>query len=422
MDTNLDQQSWEQLSHEEKNHQLFRTSKTQQRVSLLRGIDHGGDGMYTGAEYLRIIALLFCCVCLTSIGLSACLDTGIQTVTNDESTQAETIETDECDTALSSKEAFIFPGDYLYLFHGKNPGGGEYYENLKGFTEKEDTNSSIKLYMMRITKDTKDYQIYRETLAAIYPPADMSAFPDIPKEWFQENSLLTLFIVDEIVGEKITIEGRVDTGTGYYLFIKTDEGRKLTGIGPARNCATILIPVTKKQSDEWKDIGIYLAGEGEDFIIPIDEMEMQLKMRFSETVELAYKEAIHMHKGKEAAERAYLTIDKKGALISDGDNDDIVFPVRIRLQNEALLSPKEASRPKTYGELMHYRNAVYERFAKKYKTAFRDAFPPVGSHEIEDLDSWIPEGHLFYYVTVPHLEEILKDDQVAFICYKSVLR
>ena len=123
---------------------------------------------------------------------------------------------------------------------------------------------------------------------------------------------------------------------------------------------------------------------------------------------------------KEAAERAYLTIDKGGALISDGDNDDIVFPVRIRLQNEALLSPKKASQPKTYGELMHYRNAVYERFAKKYKTAFRDAFPPDGSHEIEDLDSWIPEGFLFYYVTVPRLKEILKDDQVAFICYESI--
>ena len=93
--------------------------------------------MYSGNEYLRIIVLFFCCVCLTSIGLSACQKTGIQTMTNDEPTQTETIETDERDTDLSSKEAFCFPGDYLYLFHGKNPGGSEYYENLKGFTEKE---------------------------------------------------------------------------------------------------------------------------------------------------------------------------------------------------------------------------------------------------------------------------------------------
>ena len=371
------------------------------------------------ARLSAAVFILFLCVALF---LCSCQETTLPVTHEEKMNTQETQKNSVYDAdATDDGEVFAFPGDFLCLFHGANHWGEEGHDNHKILpgAEDTDTNSCMRLLMMRIAKDEEAYRTYRDTLVDVYPAADISGFPDIPEAWFQENSLLTLFIVDDIVGEGIQITEKVDTRSGYYLFCETDKTHKLASGTPDYTCGTLLVPVTKEQSAGWKDIGLFLYSKHEVLQEAVEERKTALKTKYSHSVETAYKEAVYMQSKEGESEEAWLTMREDDQLISDGLHDDVFFPVRIRLKNEALLFPEEASKLVAFGELMCFRNAIYEDFATKYQLKWIEGDPLSDYSKVEDLSCTIPEWQLFLLVTVPELNEILNDDRVSLVDFPS---
>ena len=365
-------------------------------------------------KHFRIVACMMFLL-LTLIVIPSCNATGFHTSCEERPNTAENQGDRSPETESSDNEDIYFPEGFLCLFHGSSQWGEKGYENLKVLSEAENPNPCMRLLMMRVAKDQEHYRTYQKTLISVYPSADISGFPEIAEEWFRDNNLLTLFVVEDIVCDSIRITSRIDTGSGYYLFCETDKEHSLAGGTPECNCGTLLVPVKKEQADRWKDIGLFLYSKYEKLHEPIEEKVAALKTKYSYSVEMTYKEAIYMQGEDEKAEFAFLGIDENDVLISDGFHDNIKFPVQIRLKNEALLFPEEADRLATYEDLMNYRNAVYEEFASKYQLTWIEGDPPSDYYKVEDLSRQIPEWQLFLLVTVPELNEILNDDLVALV-------
>ena len=360
------------------------------------------------------VCLIF--LLLSLVVMHSCSEAASRTAYEEGSDTAEKQEDSapETDAPDHGEEAF-FPDGFLCLFHGSSQWGEIGHENLKVLSEAENPNPCMRLLMMRIAKDQEQYHTYQETLAGVYPPADTSGFPEIPEEWFRDNSLLTLFVVDDIVCDSIRITSRLDTGSGYYVFCESDKAHGLVGGTPDYKCGTLLVPVTKEQSTGWRDIGLFLYSKHETLQESIEEKAAALKTKYSKTVETIYKEAVWMQNGEDASEKAYLTIETDGRLLSDGLNNDVLFPVQIRLKNEALLFPEEATGLAAFGDLTRFRNAVYEEFASKHHLTWIEGDPPSDYYKVEDLSCRVPEWQLFLLVTVPELQEILNDDLVILV-------
>lgn len=337
------------------------------------------------------------------------------------------------ETVSSTTESYVFSEEYLVL-------------SLGSLDWPEDHEAQEEAYLpvriaeeFRLCGSFEEYKAYQELIIRLFPDANQASFPDIPAEWFESHSLVTLFRCTAIdSGTEVMLLDRYATGDGLYFFL---EGWTESGFVPVspegkRALVNLMIPMEKAETIGLRTIGYipygpidadsdseraWYEGKRQDDIAA-RKTALDNRIAISE-VEGSYHRAINdLPDGQiESAvlTGAVLTYTPESGLVSDGRYDDTEFHIKFRLYPAGGLFPAEALTIESYADYYAYLYGPYREWMQEYDLPgwYYDWGILVSTGEMEDYyassEAFTDYGSVM--VTVPKLREILADDRVALV-------
>ncbi|MCQ2446688.1 MAG: M56 family metallopeptidase [Clostridia bacterium] len=129
------------------------------------------------------------------------------------------------------------------------------YHGMAGQSYREDFLLPKEIEEYTVCRSAEQYEIYRNMVLAYVPDADAEAFPILPKEWFDDHTLVTAFVdvTKDLSGLSTALTGWAREGDE-LRFVIASEGKDygaieaLTG-GTIHHCATILYPVDLEKEE-----------------------------------------------------------------------------------------------------------------------------------------------------------------------------
>ncbi|MBQ4625608.1 MAG: hypothetical protein IJB51_13805 [Clostridia bacterium] len=331
------------------------------------------------------------------------------------------------DAMISQSESYVFPGDSFIVSHGS------FSWPEDSLVQKETMLPVDIASQFRLCKNFDDYQAYQNLILRLFPDAKGTPFPDIPAEWFDAHSLVTLFHVSSPgSASDVTLLDRHSIGNGLYFFL---EGWHVTGLSSTpdtkKEIVTLMIPMDKADTKGIRNIG-YIAEPSIDadtdsefdwWMRKREEHIASIKKTLDtkaevEEIETSYRRAVAELPGGNPDE-ATLTYTSEKGIVSDGNYEDTAFHIKFYLYPPDGTFPQEAASIQNLADYYAYLYGPYREWMAEYDLPgwYYDWGMLVPLAEMEDyyVSNDAFTGHGSILVTLPELREILADDRVAYV-------
>lgn len=249
----------------------------------------------------------------------------------------------ESETESESETEFVFSD--MTVYHGILE--NDYFG--RGWTSESEEAFNLRKY--RLCTTYQDYRSYVEAVKKVWPDADVYKFPDIPAEWFEEWSLITLTLMgQQDMGSDFSLVDRWSNGEVLLLTLEAGAEQVEMEDWLVYDRATFLTSVAKTEAEELKAIYYSVLhptaeneGEVRNDIVIVREDNETIKQNMEtakevfgagveiEGLESVYLAAIESVHGSKAASEAWLKLDEEGNVISDGNYTDVLFGVRPQI-------------------------------------------------------------------------------------------
>lgn len=285
----------------------------------------------------------------------------------------------------------------------------------------------------RLCKSFDDYQAYQNLILRLFPDAKGTPFPDIPAEWFDAHSLVTLFHVSSPdPASDVTLLDRHSAGDGLYFFL---EGWHVTGLSSTpdvkKEIVTLMIPMDKADTKGIRNVGYIVepsidADTDSEFnwwMRKREEHIASIKKTLDtkaevEEIEASYRRAVAELPGANPDE-ATLSYNTEKGIVSDGNYEDAAFHIKFYLYPPGGTFPQEAASIQNRADYYAYLYGPYREWMAEYDLPgwYYDWGMLVSLEEMEDyyVSNGAFTGHGSILVTLPELREILADDRVAYV-------
>jgi len=164
----------------------------------------------------------------------------------------------ESETESESETEFVFSD--MTVYHGILVTESDLGYASGPFRREEAT----KLKETLLCTSYQEYREYIEMVKLTWPDADVYKFPDIPAEWFEEWSLLTLLLVGNNIGGGFSLEESWTDGEKLLLTLKAETKGIEMEDWLIYDRGTFLTAIPKEQAEKLEIIDYIVLFDGQE--------------------------------------------------------------------------------------------------------------------------------------------------------------